>query len=214
MYDYHALLNRAIKNLPEKKTTDVRFVIPEPKIYIEGKTTILDNFSNIIDVLNRDSDHVMKFLTREFGTASKMDGGRAIFQGRFPKDLMASTIKSYTEEYVMCSECNRPDTQLVKSDRVLILKCSACGAHRPVKKRRITDTAVRDAVEEGKEYEDDIVYFYLEIDSVQSISTIKIENKVLLKEFDDQQNVIKLNINDKKNTFYLKNGQYFNTVSY
>lgn len=66
----------------------------------------------------------------------------------------------------------------------------------------------------GKEYEDDIVYFYLEIDSVQSISTITIENIVLLEEFDDQQNVIKLNINDKKNTFYLKNGNSINTISY
>ncbi len=36
---------------------------------------------------------------------------------------------------------------------MLVLKCSACGAHRPVKKRRAVATAPRDAVEEGKEYE-------------------------------------------------------------
>ncbi|MGP8330739.1 MAG: translation initiation factor IF-2 subunit beta [Methanosarcinaceae archaeon] len=153
MDDYEALLNRAIKNLPDMETTDVRFVIPEPRIFIEGKTTVLDNFSNIVGVLNRDSDHLMKFLTREMGTAGKLEGGRAIFQGKFPKELIKSNIDSYVEEYVICSECSRPDTQLIKVERVLVLKCSACGAHRPVKKRRAIASAPRDAVEEGKEYE-------------------------------------------------------------
>ncbi|MCM1987140.1 MULTISPECIES: translation initiation factor IF-2 subunit beta [Methanococcoides] len=153
MDDYETMLNRAIENLPDVETTDVRFVIPEPRIFIEGKTTVLENFANIADVLNRDPDHLMKFLTREMGTAGKLEGSRAIFQGKFPKENIKSNIEAYVEEYVMCSECNRPDTQLVKSDRIIILKCSACGAHRPVKKRRTTIATPRDAVEEGEEYE-------------------------------------------------------------
>lgn len=153
MKDYEALLDRAIKNLPDKETTDVRFVIPEPKILMEGKTTILDNFLNIADVLNRDPDHVMKYLTREMGTAGKIEGMRAIFQGRFSKDQIQSNIDAYVEEFVMCSECSRPDTQLTKMERVLVLKCSACGAHRPVKKRRSTAPVKQESIEEGKEYE-------------------------------------------------------------
>lgn len=153
MEDYETLLERAIKNLPDVETTDVRFVIPEPSIFVEGKTTVLDNFGNIADVLNREPDHLMKYLTREMGTAGKLEGSRAIFQGKFPKDTIKSNIDAYVEEYVICSECNRPDTELVKSGRILILKCAACGAHRPVKKRRTTVAAPRDAVEEGEEYE-------------------------------------------------------------
>ncbi len=153
MDDYEALLNRAIENLPDMETTDARFVIPTPKIMIEGKTTILDNFSNIADTLNRDPDHLMKYLTREMGTAGKLDGMRAIFQGRFSTEQLKTTIKSYVDEYVICSECNRPDTQLVKMDRVIVLKCAACGGHRPVKKRRASAVAKADAIEEGKEYE-------------------------------------------------------------
>ena len=153
MDDYEALLDRAIANLPDKETTDARFVIPEPKTMIEGKTTILDNFSNIADTLNRDPDHLMKFLTREMGTAGKLDGSRAVFQGRFSNDQIKTTIQSYVDEYVICSECNRPDTQLIKMDRVLVLKCAACGGHRPVKKRRASTAVKQDAIEEGKEYE-------------------------------------------------------------
>ncbi len=67
MYDYEELLNRAMSKMPDTETTDARFVIPEPKLFSEGKTTILDNFGNIADTLNRDPDHLMKYLTRETG---------------------------------------------------------------------------------------------------------------------------------------------------
>ncbi|MDK2824850.1 translation initiation factor 2 subunit beta (aeIF-2b) [Methanolobus vulcani] len=153
MEDYEALLDRAIANLPDMETTDARFVIPEPKIMVEGKTTILDNFNNIADVLNREPDHLMKYLTREMGTAGKIDGLRAVFQGRFSKDQIQSNIEAYVEEFVMCSECGRPDTQLTKMDRILVLKCAACGAHRPVKKRRASAPVKQDSIEEGKEYD-------------------------------------------------------------
>lgn len=153
MYDYEELLDRAIAKLPDIETTDARFVIPEPKIFSEGKATILDNFGNIADTLNRDPDHLMKYLTRELGTAGKIEGSRAVFQGRFTRTQLADNIQAYVDEYVMCSECGRPDTQLVRVDRVLVLKCSACGAHRPVKKRKITQTEVREAIEEGGIYE-------------------------------------------------------------
>lgn len=153
MEDYEALLDRAIANLPDMETTDARFVIPEPKIMVEGKTTILDNFNNIVDVLNREPDHVMKYLTREMGTAGKIDGPRAVFQGRFSKDQIKANIEAYVEEFVMCSECGRPDTQLMKMDRVMVLKCAACGAHRPVKKRRVSTPVKQESLEEGKEYD-------------------------------------------------------------
>ncbi|MDD3912876.1 MAG: translation initiation factor IF-2 subunit beta, partial [Methanocorpusculum sp.] len=40
----------------EPTETGERFVMPKAKIYIEGKTTVLENFSDIIDSLNRDKD--------------------------------------------------------------------------------------------------------------------------------------------------------------
>ena len=80
MYDYDELLNRAMAKMPDTETTDARFVIPEPRLFSEGKTTILDNFGNIADTLNRDPDHLMKYLTRELGTAGKIEGTRAVFQ--------------------------------------------------------------------------------------------------------------------------------------
>ena len=44
----------------------------------------------------------------------------------------------------------------------------------------------------GKEYEGDLIYFYLEIDSVNNPNSLELSNKLLLKYFKKQQNVVKL----------------------
>ena len=150
---YEEYLTRGIKKLPSIKGDDARFIIPAPKVFTEGRTTVLDNFSEIVSILNRDPDHVLKYLLRELGTAGKTEGGRVIFQGRFSTEMIASLIDEYVEEFVICSECNRPDTHLTKSDRTLMLKCDACGAHRPIKKRLVKKEVTRNSLEEGETYE-------------------------------------------------------------
>ncbi len=49
----------------------------------------------------------------------------------------------------------------------------------------------------GKEYQGDLVYFYLEIDSIYKPISLDISNKLLLKYFKEQQNIVKLK-NGKK----------------
>ena len=55
----------------------------------------------------------------------------------------------------------------------------------------------------GKEYEDDIMFAYLEIEGVEDINTIEISNTVLFEMFDDQQNIIRTDILGKKKSFIL-----------
>ncbi|MCD6145334.1 translation initiation factor IF-2 subunit beta [ANME-2 cluster archaeon] len=157
MTDYTKSLDRAFEQMPDYLTTDVRFSIPEPEVIIEGKTTVLRNFLEITDTINRDPVHVLKYLMRELGTAGKIDGTRAIFQGKFVTQTIQSQISAYVDEFVICSECGRPDTELVRNDRVLMLKCAACGAHRPIRKRRVRTAQSKDAIEEGGVYDVKII---------------------------------------------------------
>lgn len=60
-----------------------------------------------------------------------------------------------------------------------------------------------DAVFIGKEYESDIVYCYLEIENVESIQSFEISNQVLFDLYSEQQNIIRLKINDKNKSFIL-----------
>jgi translation initiation factor 2 subunit 2 len=135
-YEYEELLDRALRQLPSTKVSDSRFTIPEIKVFIEGKTTIFDNFEAICNYMNREPEHAMKFLLNELGTSGKMDGNRAIFQGRFLKDEVEHQIQRYMDEYVLCWECKKPDTHFEKMERVWVLKCDACGAIRPIIRRK------------------------------------------------------------------------------
>lgn len=153
MDDYLAGLDRAMKRMPATKESKERFVIPAVKVFYEGKTTVLENFGTIADTLNREPDHLMKYLLQEMGTAGKIEGQRGVFQGKFSEQTIARQVESYFEEYVVCTECRLPDTHLIKNDRVLMLKCDACGAHRPVRKRKAASVVQKDLIEEGETYE-------------------------------------------------------------
>ena len=153
---YEALLNKAYANITVQSESIERFIVPEPKSYIEGKTTVLENFAEIANVVRRDQDHLMKYLLGELGTAGKIDGNRAIFNGKFEPTLINGLIKSYVDDYVICSECGKPDTRLVKDDRVLLLRCDACGGHRPVRKRRARTEPAGSELQEGQELDVEI----------------------------------------------------------
>ncbi|VVB89586.1 Translation initiation factor 2 subunit beta [uncultured archaeon] len=153
MNDYLADLDRAMLKLPDINGTGERFVVPEPKLLTEGKTTVLENFAAIADKLNRDPEHVFKFLLKELGTAGKLEGTRAIFHGKFSTAVVSELINVYVSDYVTCSECGRPDTHLIKSDRILTLRCDACGAHRPVTKRQASVLVKEAPLVEGETYE-------------------------------------------------------------
>ena len=83
--------------------------------------------------MNRDPQHLLKFLMRELGTAGNVDGSRAILQGKFTHYLINERIEDYVDKYVICHECNRPDTKIIREGRIFLLKCSACGATAPLK---------------------------------------------------------------------------------
>jgi translation initiation factor 2 subunit 2 len=146
---YEDLLKKAYTTITDVSGASERFVVPEAKAYIEGKTTILENFVEIADKVRRDHDHMMKYLLSELGTSGKLDGNRAIFNGKFEISLIKTIIKNYIVDYVICSECGRPDTRLVKDDRVQLLRCDACGGHRPVKKRKARTEPAEKNLEEG-----------------------------------------------------------------
>ncbi len=152
---YQDLLNRAREDIPDDLTSGERFQVPEVDIFYEGKSTVVKNFGDILDRLNRSSDHALPRLLRELGTAGDLEDGRLTLQGRMNAGKINDRIESYVEAFVICSECGRPDTHLDREGRTVIVKCDACGGHRPVKarKRQQAPDKPKEAVEEGGIYE-------------------------------------------------------------
>lgn len=55
----------------------------------------------------------------------------------------------------------------------------------------------------GKEYENNEVFFYLELENISTIKSITVQNSILLEAFEEQQNIVKLKINDIDKTWIL-----------
>jgi translation initiation factor 2 subunit 2 len=133
---YKEMLERARSQLPQEVSEHKRFEIPRVRSSTIGMRTVIHNFGEICNMLNREQDHLLKFLTREMATKASLEGGRAIFKGKFRNDIIDHLIKRYFEEFVVCPVCKRPDTKIVKEKRFAFLVCEACGAKsstRPIK---------------------------------------------------------------------------------
>ena len=150
---YEQLLARAKKALPDALSSGERFQVPAPDIVYEGKTSILRNFEDIVQAIRRDPDMVLTYLLRELGTAGALEGRRVVFKSKVTGQQVEDRVKSYVEAYVLCQECGRPDTRLVKEDRIAMLECDACGARRPVKAVKKAAKVEEAPLVEGKVYE-------------------------------------------------------------
>jgi len=127
-YDYEELLRRARSQIPEVVSKRERLELPRLHYWVIGMRTIISNFREIADALNRDPQHLLKFLTGEMATAATMQESRAIFKGKFSQETLERLLQRYMESFVVCPVCKRPDTKIVKEKRLSFLICEACGA--------------------------------------------------------------------------------------
>ena len=132
-FNYDDLLKRAFAQMPQVSEKRERLELPRFYMNTVGMRTIISNFKEISDALDRDPQHVIKFLTREMATAATFNDSRAIFQGKFQRDSFERLLQRYLEGYVICPVCKRPDTKIVKEKRLSFLVCNACGAKSSIK---------------------------------------------------------------------------------
>ncbi|HEX9261889.1 MAG TPA: translation initiation factor IF-2 subunit beta [Candidatus Bathyarchaeia archaeon] len=132
-YDYKDLLKRGCAQIPEVTAKRERLELPRMFVNTVGMRTIISNFKDVANALDRDPQHILKFLTREMATAATFHEARAIFQGKFRVDSFERLLQRYMESYVVCPVCKRPDTKVVKEKRLSFLICNACGAKSSIK---------------------------------------------------------------------------------
>lgn len=152
--DYEDLLDKVLDNVANKEVSEDRFKIPDAEILHEGNTTIIKNFDKIANKVNRNPNQILKFLLDGLGTAGEIEGGRVVFQGKIPTRKVKSKIDEYIDTFVICSECGRPDTHLVKKGRTTLIRCDACGAFRSEKsQKKKVISQEKEELQEGKTYD-------------------------------------------------------------
>ena len=131
--DYEKLLNGAYKEVKPITGKSERFEIPKIEGHLEGNKTILINVLQIASYLRRDINHLLKFLLKELASSGKMQGTQLILQTKIPSTKINEKIKQYVDEFVICKECKKSDTELKKDKDFLFIHCLACGAKHSVR---------------------------------------------------------------------------------
>ena len=150
-YDYSELLNRAEGAFSKSDKRESRLKIPDPETINEGKTTIIRNYGEIVELINRDPKHIAKYLMKELGIGVSQEGNRLLINRKVSPQVISTKIRQYMEIFVICYECMSPDTEIRKVGRTDLMFCKACGAQNPI--RGVRDTRTEDTtVEEGKTY--------------------------------------------------------------
>lgn len=128
--NYEALLDKAYKELPDVLKEHSRFERPTADSMVQGKITIVKNLGDIAKAINRKPDLISKYLIKELGTAGTHDGQHLTVKGQFRQSQIQDRLDAFLDEFVLCSECKRPDTKILREDRINFLVCEACGARR------------------------------------------------------------------------------------
>jgi translation initiation factor 2 subunit 2 len=131
--DYEQMLKRGRENLPQSETGDSRFSVPKIKGHLQGNKTVVSNFTQIATTLRRPIELLAKYVEKFLATKSVIEGSFIIFNTKLSSEKINERIQMFTDEFVICKECGKPDTQISKDSGIYVLKCSACGAKYSVK---------------------------------------------------------------------------------
>jgi len=133
--NYEDLLNRAYEEMPKTALVNTeRFEIPKVKGHLQGNKTIIVNISQIAGDLRRDVHHVVKYLLKELATPGKLgDNGSLIMGTKVAASRINDKVKQYVDEFVLCGECGKPDTQLAREEGIVFKRCTACGAKKVIR---------------------------------------------------------------------------------
>jgi len=134
MENYEKLLDSAYKDIKPIKHSE-RFEIQKAEGHVEGSKTILTNLQQIASYLRRDLDHLLKFLLKELATSGSIKDNRIILQRKITSQKINEKIQDYAKEFVICKECQKPDTEIQKDKGFTFVHCLACGAKHSVRAR-------------------------------------------------------------------------------
>lgn len=131
---YNKMVEEAYKILPETgyKQLSTRFNPPTVQIFYQGKNkTVIINFKEIAEYLDRDPNLMRKFLSLELAAPSSPSNGRLILHTRVDETTLQNTINYFIKRYVRCPVCGGYDTKLKKIGKNFLMKCEICGAESP-----------------------------------------------------------------------------------
>lgn len=133
MKSYEELLEEAYKKIKVITNSSDRFETPKVKGQVQGKNTIITNISEISSYIRRPIEHLTKFLQKELAVAGLLEKDRLILKTQLSSTRVNDKIVMYIKEFVLCTECKKPDTEVISEKGIKFKHCLACGAKSPIR---------------------------------------------------------------------------------
>jgi len=113
---------------------EYRYKMPSVFGKIEGRgngiKTVIPNITDVAFSLHRSPAEVSKFFGCELGAQTKYieDTDRAIVNGAHTDSVLQNLVHIYVQGFVLCPNCNLPETKYKIKGGCIFHNCAACGA--------------------------------------------------------------------------------------
>ena len=135
MESYEKLLDKAYEKINIVEDAGERFEIPLIEGFFQGKKTVIVNLNQIATHLRRDVENLQRFLSKELANQIVKEGDRFVIGSKISSKKINPKIEQYVNEFVICKECKKPDTEIIKTGKTNTLHCLACGAKHPIRSK-------------------------------------------------------------------------------
>lgn len=133
MDNYEELLKKAYEKVKVVEKSTERFDVPKVEGQVVGKNTVITNITPIANYIRRPVEQLAKYLQKALAVSGKMDKDRLVLNTKLNSSKVNEKVQLYTEEFVICNECGKPDTEVVAEKGIKFKHCLACGARVPIR---------------------------------------------------------------------------------
>jgi len=127
---YEKMLERLYSTIEVNPEKFKGFEAPVAEVQNIKNRTIITNFKEIAQKLNRKPEELASFFFKDLSINGMIDENtkQLILFGKFTFERINLSLKFYIKKYVVCPICSSVDTTVIKEGKNLFLKCLACGA--------------------------------------------------------------------------------------
>lgn len=114
-----------------------RYKMPKLQAKIEGKgngiKTLVSNMTDVAKALHRPPTYVTKYFGAELGALTNCDekAARYIVNGAHEAEKLQSVLDGFISKFVLCPQCENPETILSIRRDEIYRSCKACGHKAP-----------------------------------------------------------------------------------
>lgn len=110
-----------------------RYKMPKIAAKVEGKgngiKTVIVNMVEVAKALHRPAEYPTKYFGCELGAQTQFDvkNERYIVNGSHDSSKLQDLLDDFIKRFVLCQECDNPETNLVIKKGMITQRCMACG---------------------------------------------------------------------------------------